>query len=136
MPHTLASRSFVYDHPEARAADLMAALADPTIKAVFSCIGGDDTIRLMPYIDFDVIRNNPKLSSIYGPAIQDVNNPHLYLLETDGEPIADFELGEQVYGLKAIGRCVYLFGRELLFRLENGDFESYPISRLTTSLSF
>ncbi|MDR1271922.1 MAG: LD-carboxypeptidase [Clostridiales Family XIII bacterium] len=88
MPHTLASPGFVYDHPEARAADLMAAFADPSIKAVFSCIGGDDTIRLLPYIDFDVIRNNPKilmgysdttvnhfmcykagLSSIYGPAI-------------------------------------------------------------------
>jgi len=88
MPHTLASPSFVYDHPEARAEDLMAAFTDPSIKAIFACIGGDDTIRLLPFIDYEVIRKNPKifmgysdttvnhfmcykagLSSIYGPAI-------------------------------------------------------------------
>lgn len=88
MPHTLASPEFVYNNPKARAEDLMAAFSDPEIKAIFSCIGGDDTIRLLPFIDFDIIRNNPKvfmgysdttvnhfmcykagISSIYGPAI-------------------------------------------------------------------
>lgn len=88
MPHTLDSPSYIYGHPKARAEDLTAAFADPTIRAVFACIGGDDTIRLLPFIDFDVIRKNPKifmgysdttvnhfmcykagLSSIYGPAI-------------------------------------------------------------------
>lgn len=39
----------------------MRAFRDPSIKAVFNAIGGDDTIRLLPYIDFDVIRENPKI---------------------------------------------------------------------------
>jgi len=88
MPHTLHGPSYIYDHPEARAEDLMAAFADPTIKAVFACIGGDDTIRLLPFIDYDIIQRNPKifmgysdttvnhfmcykagLASVYGPAI-------------------------------------------------------------------
>lgn len=45
---------------EARAADLMAAFADPGIKAVIASIGGDDQITVVPYLDPDVVRANPK----------------------------------------------------------------------------
>ena len=55
MPHTLAGSEFLYRHPEARARDLMQAFSDSRIKGIFSCIGGDDSIRLLPFIDFDVI---------------------------------------------------------------------------------
>jgi Uncharacterized proteins, homologs of microcin C7 resistance protein MccF len=65
MPHTLKSPEFVYNHPEARAEDLMQAFADPSIKAIISCIGGNDSIRLLPYIDFDIIRDHPKIYTGY-----------------------------------------------------------------------
>lgn len=61
MSHTLESPDYVYHHPKERALDLMAAFKDPEIKAIFSTIGGDDSIRMLPYIDFDVIKNNPKI---------------------------------------------------------------------------
>ena len=61
MPNALKGIDYLYQHPEARAQDLMDAFRDPEIKAVFSAIGGDDTIRLLPYIDFDVLKNNPKI---------------------------------------------------------------------------
>lgn len=61
MPHALQGRDYLYRHPEARAQDLMDAFGDPAIKAVFNAIGGDDTIRLLPYIDFEILRNNPKI---------------------------------------------------------------------------
>lgn len=61
MPHTLSGSQFVYDHPEKRAEDLMAAFLDPSIKGIFSCIGGYESIRMLPYIDFEVIKNNPKV---------------------------------------------------------------------------
>lgn len=61
MPNALKGREYLYNHPEARAADLMAAFRDKSIKAIFNAIGGDDTIRLLPYIDFGVIRENPKI---------------------------------------------------------------------------
>ena len=61
MPNALRGIDYLYAHPEARAQDLMDAFRDSEIKAVFSAIGGDDTIRLLPYIDFDVLRNNPKI---------------------------------------------------------------------------
>ena len=61
MPNALKGSKFVYDHPEARAQDLMDAFKDESIKGIFCAIGGDDTIRLLPYIDYDVIKNNPKV---------------------------------------------------------------------------
>ena len=61
MAHALADPGWLAAHPEARAADLMAAFADPSIKAVVATIGGDDAIRLIPYLDLAVIRENPKL---------------------------------------------------------------------------
>ena len=61
MPNALKGSQFVYEHPEARAKDLMDAFKDESIKGIFCAIGGDDTIRLLPYIDYDVIKNNPKI---------------------------------------------------------------------------
>jgi len=88
MPHTLKGTQFVYDNPHKRAEDLLQAFADPSIKGIFSCIGGEESIRMLPYIDFSVIRDNPKvfvgysdttithliclkagLSSFYGPSV-------------------------------------------------------------------
>ena len=61
MPNSLKGIDYLYKHPEARAEDLMTAFQDSSIKAIFNAIGGDDTIRLLPYIDFDIIKNNPKI---------------------------------------------------------------------------
>jgi len=88
MSNTLIGREFLYHHPEKRAQDLMDAFRNPDIKAIFSCIGGEESVRMLPYIDFDVIRKNPKifigysdttishyiclksgLSSFYGPSV-------------------------------------------------------------------
>ena len=86
--HALSGSDFLYRHPELRARDLMDAFRNPSVKAIFSMIGGDESVRLIPYIDLDVIRDNPKiflgysdstiahllclkagLSSFYGPCV-------------------------------------------------------------------
>ncbi len=59
--HALESPEWIYKNPKARAEDLMQALEDKSIKAIISNIGGDDSIRLLPYINFDIIKNNPKI---------------------------------------------------------------------------
>ena len=46
--------------PQARANDLMAAFADPTIRAVLASIGGDDQITVLPFLDPAIVRENPK----------------------------------------------------------------------------
>lgn len=45
---------------EARAADVTAAFADPSIKAVLATIGGDDQLTVIPHIDTAVLAANPK----------------------------------------------------------------------------
>ena len=49
-PHALAGLDYVKDHPEDRAADLLAAFRDPETDMIVTAIGGDDTYRLLPYI--------------------------------------------------------------------------------------
>jgi muramoyltetrapeptide carboxypeptidase LdcA involved in peptidoglycan recycling len=61
MPHALKGSAFITEHPELRAQDLLDAFRDDSIAAIFSAIGGDDTIRLLPYIDIEVIGKHPKI---------------------------------------------------------------------------
>lgn len=59
--HALRDPDWLHRNPEARAEDLMTAFADPQIDGIISTIGGDDSIRILPFVDLDVIRNNPKV---------------------------------------------------------------------------
>lgn len=59
--HTLRDAEWIERNPQARAADLMAAFEDPSIDGIVSSIGGEDSLRILPYLDLDVIRNNPKV---------------------------------------------------------------------------
>lgn len=45
---------------EDRAADLHAAFTDPDIKAITTSIGGSDQITVLPHLDGELIRANPK----------------------------------------------------------------------------
>jgi muramoyltetrapeptide carboxypeptidase LdcA involved in peptidoglycan recycling len=88
MPHTLKDADWLSRNPRARADDFMQAFFDSSIKGIFATIGGDDSIRLLPFIDLNMIRDNPKvflgysdttishlvcykagLTSFYGPSI-------------------------------------------------------------------
>ncbi|MCG9131151.1 LD-carboxypeptidase [Candidatus Poribacteria bacterium] len=59
--HALRDADWLARNPKARADDLMAAFADETIDGIISTIGGEDSIRTLPYLDLDLIRNNPKV---------------------------------------------------------------------------
>lgn len=74
MPNSLRGSDYLYENPQARAEDLMMAFKDKSIKAIFANIGGEDSIRLLPYIDYDVIRRNPKIFMGYS----DVTVSHLF----------------------------------------------------------
>lgn len=49
-----------WSSPQARAADVMAAFADPRIAAVLTSIGGSDQIKILRHLDPEVLRANPK----------------------------------------------------------------------------
>ena len=55
-PNALAGSSFLYEHPEARAEDLMWALQNKEISGIICMMGGDDSYRVFPYIDINELR--------------------------------------------------------------------------------
>lgn len=59
--HALRDPDWLGRNPQARADDLMEAFADPGIAGIISCIGGDDSIRLLGHVDLSVIADNKKV---------------------------------------------------------------------------
>lgn len=59
--HARRDPEWLHRNPEARAEDLMGAFSDASIQGIVSIIGGDESIRLLPFVDLDVIRSNPKV---------------------------------------------------------------------------
>ncbi len=66
--HALRDPAWLLRNPAARADDLMEAFADPSIKGIISSIGGDDSIRIVPFIKPDIIRAHPKVFLGYSDA--------------------------------------------------------------------
>lgn len=50
LPHAMDGMTFLREHPEKRAEDLLTAFQDPEIDMILCAIGGDDTYRLAPYL--------------------------------------------------------------------------------------
>src|SRR5579863_5468395 len=46
--------------PQARARDINEALADPGIRAILAVIGGDDQITVIPHLNAELARSDPK----------------------------------------------------------------------------
>ncbi|EYB69020.1 MccF protein [Deinococcus phoenicis] len=59
-PNALRGPDFLDANPQARTDDLHWALRNPEIHGLVSIIGGDDSVRLLPYLDPGLIRQHPK----------------------------------------------------------------------------
>ncbi|MBP3284927.1 MAG: LD-carboxypeptidase [Clostridia bacterium] len=53
--------AFTSSSIEARIEDLHEAFADKNVKAIFTVIGGFNSNQLLTHIDYDLIKNNPKI---------------------------------------------------------------------------
>jgi len=59
--HLLDRHGYLAGNDKARAGDINAAFADASVAAVHAIRGGWGSARLLPYLDFDMIRRNPKV---------------------------------------------------------------------------
>ena len=80
MPHAMDDFDYLREHPELRASDLKQAFMDESIKGIICAIGGDDTIKTIPYLMEDqefieAVKNNPKIFT----GFSDTTNNHLML---------------------------------------------------------
>jgi len=69
-------RRFHHREDEQRAENLMKMWSDPSIKAVIAATGGYGAVRVIPYLDPDVFRRNPKTFVGYS----DITALHLWLM--------------------------------------------------------
>ena len=65
FPHINDKHAYLAGSDRDRAADLTAAFADPEVDAVLTMRGGTGGWRMVPYVDYSVIRDNPKFFSGY-----------------------------------------------------------------------
>ena len=59
--YLLAREGYLAGTDEERASDINAMFADKSVRAIFAVRGGWGCQRLLPHIDFDLVRANPKL---------------------------------------------------------------------------
>lgn len=59
--HIYDSSRFLAGKDEDRAKDLIDFFADPEIKAIIASRGGQGSQRLLPLINYEIVRNNPKI---------------------------------------------------------------------------
>lgn len=72
-PNSMKGSKYLSENLKARAEDLMWAFENKEVNAIIANIGGNDSIRLLPFIDTKIIHDNPKVFIGYS----DIMNIHL-----------------------------------------------------------
>jgi muramoyltetrapeptide carboxypeptidase LdcA involved in peptidoglycan recycling len=111
FPTARQSPEYLSKNPKARADDINAAFADSSIKGIIATIGGNDQIRILPYLDKEVISANPKVFMGYS----DNTNLHLFLWNLGiisyygGAIMVQFAMGGgmQDYTIESIKRAIF-----------------------------
>lgn len=117
--HTEESDMFLSSSVESRIEDFHEALRSPEIKAVISVIGGFNSNQLLKYIDWDLIKKNPKVFLGYSDisALQNAIFAKTGLVTYSGPAYSTF--GQKLYfdyTLEYFKKCLF----------ENSDFEISP----------
>ena len=89
---------------EHKAKDINAMFADPEVKAIFAITGGNNCNSTLDYIDFDVIKNNPKIFCGFSDITTLINviNQKTGLITFHGPNFKGIANGETEYRYKAV----------------------------------
>lgn len=63
--HVYSNKGIVAASPSERASDLMNMFEDPNIRAIIPTRGGTGVSDIIPYLDYEIIRRNPKIITGY-----------------------------------------------------------------------
>lgn len=77
-PNSMKGHEYLKNNPQARAEDIMWAFENKNVNAIIANIGGNDSIKVIPFIQSSAIKNNPKIFIGYS----DVINIHLLCYKT------------------------------------------------------
>ncbi len=104
-----------------RAKEFMAGWADPNIKAIFPGTGGYGTTRILDQLDYDIIKNNPKI--LVG--FSDITALHLAIHKKTG--LTTFHTPSPMYGLGSKGNLSPISDYYFWQAIENNNPHGYPI---------
>lgn len=124
FPTARAEDRFLFQNPQVRAKDINDAFADNEVKAIFTSIGGDDSIRILPFLNHEVIRNNPKILMGYSDATTLLTYINQMGLVTYNGPSVMAGFSQFNAFPKSFGRHV----QEMLFTpQENYEYRSFGV---------
>ncbi|WIV20605.1 LD-carboxypeptidase [Paenibacillus polygoni] len=100
--HVYEQDGFLAGTDEDRAADLMAMFQNDEVRLILPTRGGTGVAGILPYLDFDIIRNNPKLISGYSDITILLNALYQYadLITLQSLMLIDFSLQTPVYNFE------------------------------------
>lgn len=98
-PHVYHRRGYLAGTDDQRTSDLHLLFANPKVKAIFTARGGYGALRVLPHLDFNLIRRNPKILLGYS----DITALQLALftkigLVTFSGPMVSVEMAEGMRG--------------------------------------
>lgn len=76
FPHAAEATNYLAGPDDHRAADVNAAFADPSVDAIFCLRGGYGASRILPLLDYETIRKNPKVICGYSDITALLNAIH------------------------------------------------------------
>lgn len=68
FPNSTATDKYLHDNPKKRAEEFNQAIQDNEVDAIISIIGGEESIRILKYLDTEAFLNNPKIVMGYSDA--------------------------------------------------------------------
>ena len=120
-PQALKDPDWIYNNPKARAEDLHWALEAPEVKGIISMIGGYESVRILPFLNPDLIRKHPKVFI----GFSDTTVQHIAFLNAG---VTSF------YGPSMLGGMAYLKAypymlesfRKIVFEGHTGPLQAAP----------
>ena len=121
-PNSLKGTSFLANSPEARAEDLIWAFENKNVNAIIANIGGNDAIKLIPYLSSKIILENPKILCGYS----DIMSLHLYCHQLG---LSTF-YGDNLLTTIAEAECWHPYSK---YWFEKVLFDNSPIGEISPS---
>lgn len=118
--NTYAKHYYSAGTPEERAADFHELIKNPDVKAIVFSAGGDTALDVLPLLDFELIRNNPKIITGISDAttLLGAITAKTGLITFLGTEFLDFSKRDFPYTCASI--------QELLFNGASGDVHANP----------
>lgn len=107
--HTKECNEFTSSSINSRLNDLHSAFADPNVNAILTAIGGYNVNQILPYVDYKLIKNNPKIVCGYSDitALTNAIYAKTGLVTYSGPHYSTFGMQKHCeYNLKYFQKCL------------------------------